>query len=204
MKCHVVDNIINNHAIIHSAPDFDILCTDPRVLKVITESDLWRNEHTYNMIREKTPVAMLSDGSLVFNPPTNYINFETIQHARRFLSNNKSLIVCAMTGKEYSSVWEAAKDHQVAHRYITQSIAEGCSFFSHKLKAHSWVVNEHTPELFLRPDNRTRRILCVTTGVKYDTMTDAAVAHHLHVTAICRAIRTKRPVRGYEFRRVTR
>lgn len=105
-------------------------------------------------------------------------------------------VTCAITGQQYDTIAAAAKHHNLSTPTVTKSIRTGQPVYSKTLDTHTWFVTDITPELLPIGDNRTVRVLCVTTGQEYDSMGDAADQHNLHLTALSRAIRTGKAVRG--------
>lgn len=103
---------------------------------------------------------------------------------------------CIITGKTYTSMREAAEDHGLSRPTVLKSSRTGMPVASKTLGTFTWFVTPATPPLQPPVDNRTEGVVCVTTGQSYDSMTDAAADHGLHVSQLSRAIRTGKAVKG--------
>ena len=103
-------------------------------------------------------------------------------------------ITCAITGQSYTSPSHAAKGVGVSLPTALKSINTGAAIKHKPLGVYTWLVSPTTPPLKPPKDNRQQPVICVTTNTTYSTMSEAADAHGIDLTALSRAIRMDRPL----------
>lgn len=201
MKCHIINGTIHPHNITAVAENLSALCEQLPDLNRSYPN--WRNDPVYLIAcieGDVRPVYALSNATFAFNPPSEYMNFDNRTEAELYLRSRRtgstSAVTCLTTGQTFPSVAAACRELDIAQPLVVRSVREGRAVFSKTLQAYTWVMNDKTPTLQPPTDNRTTAVLCVTTGEQYDTMSDAAVDHGVHLSAISRAIRTGKTMRS--------
>lgn len=199
MKCHVINKTIHPYNIIAVAENLKSLCA--ALPDLDRNYPNWRNDPVYLVAcleGDLRPVYALSNMSFAFNPPSDYINFDNRAEAELYLRSrrSKASVFCLTSGETFPSIAAACRELDIVQPLVVRSVREGRAVFSKKLQAYTWVINDHTPTLQPPTDNRTTAVLCVTTGERYDTMSDAASDHKVHLSAISRAIRTGKTMRS--------
>lgn len=205
MKCHIADNEIRQHHIIAQGSTFIECCQ--YISHLLNATDHWRNDPTYLSVcsqGDTRPVYTLSDLSFHFDPPTTWRNFDSIEEARKHVVRKQPSsrsITCLMTGESYPTITHAAERHNISVPTVSKSLKTGAAVHSNLLHTHTWFALPHSPPPQPPLDQRVSSVLCVTTGEMYPSMSDAAAAHDLHISALSRAIRTGKTVRGYEWKK---
>lgn len=107
-----------------------------------------------------------------------------------------SSITCAITGTQYPSPSHAAKGIGVSLPTALKSINTGAAVKHRSLDTYTWLVAPTTPALQPPKDNRITKVHCVTTDTTYKSMSEAAAAHGIDLTALSRALREDRYLRS--------